>query len=116
MTFDDVLLAYTAGLDAEIAILRLVDALALEQRSAWARDELLERQRLDLAQDGDLGVEAVDVGEQEVVERHQVPAQAAGVATCDHASRSGASSWMTSRIGALERWMLASTRRSFMCT
>jgi hypothetical protein len=41
MTFDDVLLAYTAGLDAEIAILRLVDALALEQRSAWARNELL---------------------------------------------------------------------------
>jgi len=41
MTFDDVLLAYADGLDAEIAILRKVDALALEQRSAWARDELL---------------------------------------------------------------------------
>ena len=70
--------------------------------------------RLDLMEDGNLGVEAVGVGEQGVVERHRILGQAAGVATCDHASRSGASSWMTSRIGALERWMLASTRRSFM--
>jgi flagellar protein FliS len=41
MTFDDVLLAYIDGLDAEIAILRQVEALALEQRTAGARDELL---------------------------------------------------------------------------
>ena len=41
MTFDDVLLAYIDGLDTEIAILRQVEALALEQRTAWARDELL---------------------------------------------------------------------------
>ena len=41
MTFDDVLLAYTAGLDAEIAILEQVEALAAEQRAVWARDELL---------------------------------------------------------------------------
>ena len=41
MTFDDVLFAYAEGLDAEIAILRQVDALAVEQRTAWARNELL---------------------------------------------------------------------------
>ena len=31
MTFDDVLFAYPAGLEAEMAILRQVDALAVEQ-------------------------------------------------------------------------------------
>ena len=41
MTFDEVVLAYTAGLDAEIALLQQVEALAAEQRAAWARDELL---------------------------------------------------------------------------
>jgi hypothetical protein len=41
MTFDEVVLAYTAGLDAEIAILQQVEALAAEQRAVWARDELL---------------------------------------------------------------------------
>lgn len=41
MTFDEVVLAYTAGLDAEIAILQEVEALAAEQRAVWARDELL---------------------------------------------------------------------------
>lgn len=41
MTFDEVVLAYTAGLDAEIALLQQVEALAAEQRAVWARDELL---------------------------------------------------------------------------
>jgi hypothetical protein len=41
MTFDDIVLAYTAGLDAEIALLQQVEALAAEQRAVWARDELL---------------------------------------------------------------------------
>jgi hypothetical protein len=41
MTFDEALLAYGAGLDAAIAILRQVEALGAEQRSAWARNELL---------------------------------------------------------------------------
>jgi hypothetical protein len=41
MTFDEVVLAYTAGLDAEIALLHQVEALAGEQRAVWARDELL---------------------------------------------------------------------------
>ena len=41
MTFDEALLAYTTGLDAEIAILRQVEALGAEQRSAWERNELL---------------------------------------------------------------------------
>lgn len=41
MTFDEVVLAYTAGLDAEIALLQQVEALAAEQRAVCARDELL---------------------------------------------------------------------------
>lgn len=41
MTFDEVVLAYTAGLDAEIALLQQVEALAAEQRAAWTGDELL---------------------------------------------------------------------------
>jgi hypothetical protein len=41
MTFDEAVLAYTAGLDAEIALLQQVEALAAEQRAVWARDELL---------------------------------------------------------------------------
>jgi hypothetical protein len=41
MTFEDALLAYTSGLDAEIAILREVEALASEQRAVRARNELL---------------------------------------------------------------------------
>lgn len=41
MTFDDAVPALTAGLDAEIAILRQVEALAAEQRAVWARNELL---------------------------------------------------------------------------
>jgi hypothetical protein len=41
MTFDELVLAYTAGLDAELAILAQVEALAVEQRAAWARNELL---------------------------------------------------------------------------
>ncbi len=41
MTFDEALLAYTAGLDVEIAILRQIEALGAEQRSAWARNDLL---------------------------------------------------------------------------
>ena len=41
MTFDDALFAYADGLDSEIALLRQVEALAVEQRSAWARNELL---------------------------------------------------------------------------
>jgi hypothetical protein len=41
MTFDEVLVAYTAGLDAEIAILHQVEALGAEQRAVWARNELL---------------------------------------------------------------------------
>ena len=86
-----------------------------EQFVAGPGGALLDGERVDLAQDGDLGVEAVGVGEQDVVERHRAPGQAAGVATCDQASRSGASRRITSRIGALERWMLASTSRSFMC-
>jgi len=41
MTFDEVVVAYTAGLEAEIALLQQVEALAAEQRAVWARDELL---------------------------------------------------------------------------
>ncbi|MEO5821995.1 MAG: hypothetical protein ABIT71_15945 [Vicinamibacteraceae bacterium] len=41
MTFDETLLAYTAGLEAEIAILHQVEALAAEQREVWTRNELL---------------------------------------------------------------------------
>ncbi len=41
MTFDEVVVAYTAGLDAEIALLHQVEALAAEQRAVLARDELL---------------------------------------------------------------------------
>ncbi len=41
MTFDEAVLAYTAGLDAQIALLQQVEALAAEQRAVWARDELL---------------------------------------------------------------------------
>jgi hypothetical protein len=41
MTLDEVVLAYTAGLDAEIALLQQVEALAAEQRAVWARDELV---------------------------------------------------------------------------
>jgi hypothetical protein len=40
MTFDDVLVAYAAGLDAEIGLLRQVEALAAEQREAWVRNDL----------------------------------------------------------------------------
>ena len=95
---------------------------------------LLDGERVDLAQDGDLGVEALGVGEQDVVERHHVgrrsviPGPIAALAMdargCPNLStytafaarpRDGASRRMTSRIGALDRWMLASTSRSFMC-
>ena len=41
MTFDEVILAYTAGLDAQMAVLAEVEALAAEQRAAWSRNELL---------------------------------------------------------------------------
>jgi hypothetical protein len=41
MTFDEVVAAYAAGLDAEMVLLRQVEALAAEQRAAWSRDELL---------------------------------------------------------------------------
>jgi hypothetical protein len=41
MTLDEALFAYTAGLDAELAILQQVEALAAEQRAVWARNELL---------------------------------------------------------------------------
>jgi hypothetical protein len=41
MTFDEAVLAYAAGLDAEIALLQQVEALAADQRAVWARDELL---------------------------------------------------------------------------
>ena len=41
MTFDEVVLAYTAGLEAQMAILAQVEALAAEQRASWARNELL---------------------------------------------------------------------------
>jgi hypothetical protein len=40
MTFDDVLVAYTAGLDTAIVLLRQVEALAGEQRDAWTRNDL----------------------------------------------------------------------------
>jgi hypothetical protein len=42
MTFDDVLVAYTAGLETEIALLRQVEALADGQRAAFARNELAD--------------------------------------------------------------------------
>ncbi len=41
MTFDEAVLAYTAGLDAEIGLLQQLEALGAEQRAVWARDELL---------------------------------------------------------------------------
>jgi hypothetical protein len=41
MTFDEVVLAYRAGLDAEVALLHQVEALAAEQRAVLGRDELL---------------------------------------------------------------------------
>lgn len=41
MTFDEALAAYTAGLDAELAILHQVEALAAEQRAVRSRNELL---------------------------------------------------------------------------
>jgi hypothetical protein len=41
MTFDELVLAYAAGLDAQLAILAQVEALAAEQRVAWTRNELL---------------------------------------------------------------------------
>jgi hypothetical protein len=40
MQLDDVLAAYAAGLAAEIELLRKVDALAREQRDAWANNQL----------------------------------------------------------------------------
>jgi hypothetical protein len=41
MTFDEVVLAYTAGLDAEIALLQQLETLAAEQRAVCGRNELL---------------------------------------------------------------------------
>jgi hypothetical protein len=41
MSLDEALAAYTAGLDAQIACLRQVEALGLEQRAACGRDDLL---------------------------------------------------------------------------
>jgi hypothetical protein len=41
MSFAEVVAAYTAGLDAQLGLLRQVEALAAEQRGAWLRDELL---------------------------------------------------------------------------
>ena len=41
MTFEEIILAYTTGLDAEIVLLQQVEALAAEQRAVCARDELL---------------------------------------------------------------------------
>jgi hypothetical protein len=41
MTFDEVVVAYTAGLDAEIVLLQQVEALAAEQRAVCAGNELL---------------------------------------------------------------------------
>jgi len=41
MTFDEAILAYAAGLDAQLALLRQIEALGAEQRAVWARDELL---------------------------------------------------------------------------
>lgn len=41
MTFDDVVPAYVAGLDAQIALLQQVEAIGAEQRAVWARNELL---------------------------------------------------------------------------
>lgn len=42
MLLDDVLDAYTSGLEAEIALLRQVDALADGQRAAFARGEIVD--------------------------------------------------------------------------
>jgi hypothetical protein len=41
MTFDEVVLAYSTGLDAQMVILEQVEALAAEQRAVWSRNELL---------------------------------------------------------------------------
>jgi len=41
MTFDELVVAYTAGLDAQMAILAQVEELATEQRATWSRNELL---------------------------------------------------------------------------
>ena len=41
MTFDELVVAYTAGLDAQMAILAQVEGLATEQRATWSRNELL---------------------------------------------------------------------------
>ena len=41
MTFAEVVAAYTAGLEAQLALLRQVETLAAEQRATWLRDELL---------------------------------------------------------------------------
>jgi hypothetical protein len=41
MTLDEVVLAYTAGLNAEFALLQQVEALAAEQRAVWTRGDLL---------------------------------------------------------------------------
>ena len=42
MTLDDVLAAYTAGLESEIELLRQVESLADDQRAAFARGELVD--------------------------------------------------------------------------
>src|SRR5829696_6737725 len=41
MTFEELVVAYTAGLDAQMAILAQVEGLATEQRATWSRNELL---------------------------------------------------------------------------
>jgi len=42
MTLDDALTAYTAGLDAELEILRQVESLAHNQRAMFARAEIVD--------------------------------------------------------------------------